>query len=185
MRTFLTIIAVLLLGACSQQSRSRTQDTIEPVRINDPLHFSLRALDGTVWSEDKLRGKITLLTFWASWCSQCHQELKLFDILLQEYAPHGLRILAVAIDDDPTSVAAFAHSNNLSLPFAHDREGVLKRLMGVSSLPSTYLLDREGRRQELLDPRDHKVSQVVEGPRDWRVPEFRLFLVQRLLGKLE
>jgi peroxiredoxin len=119
--------------------------------------FSLRDLDGNVRPLESFRGRVVLLSFWATWCTPCRTEMPMLEALFQSYKDHDFEVVAVASDVQGVEVVQpFVTQLHLSFTTLLDSTGQVTRLYGVTSLPTTYLLDREGR-----------LVTVVIGNHDW------------------
>ena len=92
-----------------------------------------------------MTGKVVLVDFWASWCAPCKASFPMMAQLHKDYAAKGFVIAAVGIDEKPAAAVAFA--KKLSPPFAtlHDREQSLVKQVVVPTMPTSYLLGRDGR----------------------------------------
>jgi thiol-disulfide isomerase/thioredoxin len=111
---------------------------------------TLRAstLDGAPRTLADLRGRPTLVNFWASWCAPCIRELPLLDEAARSEGAGGVQIVAIAEADDLASVQAFLAARSLSLPvWLADPAGPGSRALGNQRgvLPYSVLLDAEGR----------------------------------------
>jgi len=122
----------LLFGACSSQTNSPDA----PLLMLDAPSTSLAAL----------RGKPVLLTFWATSCPGCIEEIPLLSELYKTYAARGLQVIGVAMNYDPEAqVRALRDRLKVPYPLALDKDGAVSAAMGTVRLtPTTFLLDPQG-----------------------------------------
>jgi thiol-disulfide isomerase/thioredoxin len=90
-------------------------------------------------------GKVVLVDFWASWCAPCKASFPTYARLNSEFASKGLVIVAVSVDQDATSYAAFVRKFSPPFFVELDNEQKLVREVQVPTMPTSYLLDQEGR----------------------------------------
>jgi len=108
--------------------------------------FELPALDGKKMKLSDLRGKAVLLNFWATYCGPCKIEMPWFVELQKQYGPQGFQIVGVAMDDASTEeIAKFAKEMGVNYPILLGKESVGQSYGGVSVLPTTFFLDRDGK----------------------------------------
>ena len=107
--------------------------------------FAAVTAEGHRVSLAALRGKVVLLTFWASWCPPCREEMAAFEGLHRELGGTGLVVIGVNAREDPTSIADYARAQNVSFPLAVDEDGKVGTAYGVVALPTTFLIARDGR----------------------------------------
>jgi thiol-disulfide isomerase/thioredoxin len=110
-----------------------------------PEDFTLTALDGSRKSLSSFKGKVVVLSFWATWCGPCKLELPSMQALYQKMKSKGLEIVAVDLAEEKQLVARFVKSNGLSFPILLDADVSVGTAWGASSIPTNYLLDRSGR----------------------------------------
>ena len=118
------------------------------------------------------RGKVVLLNFWASWCPPCLREMPSMERLKQKMADRPLEIVALDSAETAEEVSAFLSRMKLSFPILLDPDGSNTRRWKVFALPTSFLLDAEGR-----------VRYVLTGPTDWDEGE-AMQVIESLLEEL-
>jgi peroxiredoxin len=91
------------------------------------------------------RGKVVLLTFWATWCAPCQIEMPHFIDWQARYGPAGLQIIGVSMDDDSGPVQALARRRHLNYPIVMGDAELGTVYGGILGLPVTFLIDRHGK----------------------------------------
>jgi peroxiredoxin len=131
----LAAAAPLALAACSKEPNASAPD----------LPFT--QLDGKALRLSDLKGKVTLVNFWATSCSSCVKEMPELMATHQKFKDKGFDTLAVAMSYDPPAyVMQFAQSRQLPFRVAIDHTGELAKGFGdVQLTPTSFLLDKQGR----------------------------------------
>ena len=118
------------------------------VRLGSPVDFQgLDLIDGNGAPVDlgPYEGKALLVNLWATWCAPCVAELPSLAGLETRLKDKGFRILPIAIDErDPGKVATFLADHAIGLPAILDRGRSMDRLIKVTALPTSLLVDRHG-----------------------------------------
>ena len=140
--------ATLLLVSFST-SFSRAEDRqpiIRFVRHPDPApEFSLAGLDGKPVTLAGSKGKVILLNFWATWCGPCRAEIPDLVELQNKYKEH-LQILGLVVDDDDQdAIKDFADKFGINYPVALATIDIRLQYGGIPALPTSFVLDSEGR----------------------------------------
>jgi thiol-disulfide isomerase/thioredoxin len=95
---------------------------------------------------DDYRGRVVVVNFWATWCAPCREELPMLDDLHALYAKQGLVVLGVSMDEgDWDSVIAFGNKQKIRFGLVAGNEAIARQFGGVTSLPLTVVLDRQGK----------------------------------------
>ncbi|MEO1084410.1 MAG: TlpA disulfide reductase family protein [Acidobacteriota bacterium] len=106
-------------------------------------------LDGDTWGPDELRGKVVLLDFWATWCLPCIAEFPNLRRLDERFPDDDFILLGIALDAiDRRGLRAFLRRHGVDWPQIHENRGVdsaRAERYAVEAVPSTVLIDREGR----------------------------------------
>jgi peroxiredoxin len=107
--------------------------------------FALPNLDGSNLRLQEQRGRVVMINFWATWCGPCRVEMPHLSRLYEKYRGSGFTVLAVNIDEDPHKAASLAKQLGMRFPVLLDTEKKVSRLYDLSTMPSTILIDRDGR----------------------------------------
>lgn len=104
-------------------------------------------LDGQTLNTADLKGKVTLVNFWATTCVTCVKEMPSIVATYNKYQAQGLETVAVAMEYDPPQwVANFAQTRQLPFKVALDNTGEVAKAWGdVRLTPTTYVVDKQGR----------------------------------------
>ncbi|HNC02612.1 MAG TPA: TlpA disulfide reductase family protein, partial [Agitococcus sp.] len=114
------------------------------------LGASLLALSSTLTHADTLnldqyKGKVVYVDFWASWCGPCRESFPWMKKMQQQYGKDGLVIIAINVDQDKKLADKFLSEFKPEFNVLFDKDGTLAEDFKVSSMPSSYVLDREGK----------------------------------------
>lgn len=108
-------------------------------------NFVAQDLEGNTFELESYKGKGVLLNFWASWCEPCEQEMPYMNSLYEKYKDKGIEILALNADETPLVIDAFVQKYDLKFPILQDKGQKILRLYNVQPLPTTILIDKNGR----------------------------------------
>lgn len=93
-------------------------------------------------------GNPIIISFWATWCTPCKNELNAIDELYMDWQEEtGVKLIAVSTDDQRTAgrVAPYVDSRSWEFEILLDPNGDFKRAMGVNNIPHTFLIDGNGK----------------------------------------
>lgn len=100
---------------------------------------------GRAFSLEALKGQVVVVDFWASWCGPCRKSLPELDALQAKFANQGVKVVGISLDADATSVAAFLEQVPVHFTILQDPAGKTGEAFSVVAMPTTFLIDREGR----------------------------------------
>ncbi len=106
--------------------------------------FSLPTASGTVGTVD-LRGKLTYLDFWASWCAPCKQSFPWLNEMQAKYGSRGFQVIAVNLDRKREDADRFLAETPAGFKVAFDARGDSARLFAIKGMPSSALIGPDGR----------------------------------------
>ena len=107
--------------------------------------FTLKRLDGKNVRLAELRGDVVMINFWATWCGPCRQEMPLLDKLYANYKDLGFVLLGVNVEADAKAMGKYLKDVPVSFPILSDSSNSVAKLYGVAGMPSTVLVDRDGK----------------------------------------
>ena len=107
--------------------------------------FSIQDAGGKTVTLAEYKGKVVLLNFWATWCGPCKVEIPWFSEFERKYKDRGLAVLGVAMDDEGWDVVKpYLQKNNIAYRIAVGNDKLAESYGGVESLPTTFIIDRDG-----------------------------------------
>jgi thiol-disulfide isomerase/thioredoxin len=106
--------------------------------------FTLADLSGKQWTLTALRGHVVLLNFWATWCPPCRKEIPDLNALQDQFRPQGLVVLGIDNNEDAATVGPFVAAQKMRYPVLLDPGGKITDLFQVTSIPKTFIYDRDG-----------------------------------------
>ena len=108
--------------------------------------FTLKDADGKPVKLSDYRGKVVLLNFWATWCGPCKIEIPWFMDFEQQYKDKNFAVLGISLDEDGwESVKPYISAKKINYRVVIGTEQVAQLYGDVDSLPTTFMIDREGR----------------------------------------
>lgn len=140
----------LLIGAslfiCSLALQTTTAGQLQPrSEQSGGYGFSLKDLKGTQHALTDYAGKVVLVNFWASWCPPCIKEMPEMAKLKQRMEGRPFEILALNVGEKKYKVWKFVRLVEFDLPVLLDTSSDAFRAWGVETLPTSFLVDAEGR----------------------------------------
>jgi thiol-disulfide isomerase/thioredoxin len=143
------IALCFVIGACSAGPADEPSADAPVVKLlKEPVPisaFTVTDLNGRTITSAGLRGKVVLVNFWATWCPPCRAEIPDLIALQNKYRDQ-LVVLGVSEDEGPIeAVHAFANQYQINYPIVMTTPELRKIFRGVSALPTTFVIDREGR----------------------------------------
>ncbi|MBI5044108.1 MAG: TlpA family protein disulfide reductase [Nitrospirae bacterium] len=161
------VAASFLLGSflgVTVDAERNSQKDVRLVAANIPEvsrpapDFALKDTSGKKISLSSYKGRVIMINFWATWCPPCRQEMPSMEALFKEYNKRGFEVLAISSDSQGEKIVKpFMEFYELTFSALMDADGEVHSLYGVTSIPTTYIVDKNG-----------NIVQKIMGPRDWK-----------------
>lgn len=116
-----------------------------PQRPQAPAWALAEATTGAIVKLENFRGRYVLLNFWATWCAPCREEMPSLENLTRLLPPGDLVVLAIASGEARPVVSDFLKASPHSFTVVVDPTREASNRFGVKALPTTYLIDPQGR----------------------------------------
>lgn len=108
--------------------------------------FQVTTLDGDTLTLAGLEGRVVLVNFWATWCAPCRLEMPGFQRVWEDYRDRGVVILGLSVDrGDRGQVQRWIRDKGITYPIAFPTGRTVRDFGGARVLPTSILIDREGR----------------------------------------
>ncbi len=142
---FAAVICAGILVTFALTNRATAAALDAPETRKAVADFSVQTLDGKTWNLAAQKGHVVLINLFATWCPPCRAEMPGMVDTINAYQPKGVAALALSLDERGADVVRpFAAKYNMSFPVGV--AGAAPSIAdGVSSIPVTLLIDREGR----------------------------------------
>ena len=128
-------------------------------------NFTLKNLDGKEISLNQFRGKHILVNFWATWCGPCKIEMPSLEALYERFKDRNFVLLAISNDMFGANIVKpFVKAHNINFPVLLDQRLKVSNAFGVVSLPTTFMIDPQG-----------KIIGALFGAEDWVTPNNILY----------
>jgi thiol-disulfide isomerase/thioredoxin len=165
-------LAILLLLTFPIQQGAADSSKLKPQGSGDDTYtFTLSDLRGQSKTLSDYNGKVVLVNFWASWCPPCIKEMPAMVRLKQQLNERPFEILALNVGEKKYRVWKFVKLIEFDLPVLLDESSDTSRNWGVETLPTSFLLDADGR-----------VRYRVRGDPDWDDPD-TIAVIEQLLAE--
>jgi len=116
----------------------------------DAPDFKLNGMDGKPVVMKDQRGSVVVLDFWATWCGPCRQSLPGLNALYKEKREKGMKAFAVDLEEPKETIQPVAAKLIPDLPVLLDEKSEVSKLYGVSGIPQTVVVGKDGRVKKVL-----------------------------------
>jgi peroxiredoxin len=145
-KSLLLLISALLIASTAQAA------DLKPYSGEPLPDFTLSDMEGRAHTLSSYRGKVVMLNFWATYCGPCIKEMPSMQRLKGKLADRPFDILAIDMAEEKADVEAFMqrHKIQVNFPILLDSEGTVIEQWMVSAVPTTFIIDPQGKIQYAL-----------------------------------
>lgn len=141
------LVMIAAITACSSSHPVKAASSVKPGKERKAApEFALKDADGKTVRLADYRGKVVLLDFWATWCGPCKIEIPWFMEFERKHKDKGFAVIGVSMDEDGwAAVKPFTEELKINYRIVIATESTAQLYGGVEALPTTFLIDREGK----------------------------------------
>jgi len=152
--SILILCVSILLAACGEGPIVATVGNPAP-------DFTLVDRTGKNWTLSELKGQVVFINFWATWCPPCREEMPSMQRLYTKLPTDKFKMLAILNRDAPSLADVFVKKAGVTMPILDDQSNTVGSQYGLTGLPETYIIDKQG-----------VLREKFIGPAQWDSPQF-------------
>ena len=140
---YLVLLAGLSVhSGCAHRPQQQLPARLE---VGEPFALELPGLSGETVRISDYQGKVVLVDVWATWCAPCERSFPFYALLYRKWRERGFEVVAVSVDERIEDVTHWIEGRDLPFVVAHDPDGEIPEKIGLRTMPSAVVVDRNGR----------------------------------------
>jgi thiol-disulfide isomerase/thioredoxin len=136
---FLVFLLVLFIAVFAIQGSFAGSDDDDPAP-----RFHARSLSGETFNNESIKGKVTLLEFWTTWCPYCRDEESMVEQINKDFSGKGLLVLAIDVNESKKTVKKYLDQHPRSCPIVLTEDTNLAAMYAANAYPIYVVIDRDG-----------------------------------------
>jgi|GEM_PF-317285 len=134
----------LVLGSDDKGSQSRFV-AVDNSEITNISEWTATQLDGSPVSFASEKGKVSVLVYWATWCSPCVEEISDLIALRNHFSRENVSIIGISVDSEKKDLKPFVEASGINYAIARQTPTLEKAFGPVRYIPTMFIIDKEGR----------------------------------------
>jgi cytochrome c biogenesis protein CcmG/thiol:disulfide interchange protein DsbE len=149
-------VAIMWLASASNPARAAPEiGKAAPALV-------VSGLDGQVFDLAKLRGKVVLVSYWATWCAPCRKDMPKLDAFYRRYHPQNLEMIGISVDRPSDLAKVRKVMASIAYPIATLKDVTVNGFGEPEGVPITWIIDADGKvRDRMIDVRDELLNGLV------------------------
>lgn len=141
------MIALALLSGCkkSEKENASVMERLPAEAGATAPLFTIKTLGGNEISLEKLKGRVVVINFFASWCGPCAYEAPVLQRLYLKYRESGAEFVGLAVQDSVEAASGFVKEHGWTMPVGLDENDAISRAYNVFGVPKTCVVGKDGR----------------------------------------
>lgn len=136
--------ALLVIAAASAGAQVISPELLFRITTNTPLELKVTAVDGSKIDLSRLRGKVVLLDFWATWCGPCLKEFPNVLATYNKFHGKGFEIIGISLDHNKESLIRFIKARGITWPQYLDENNQISQRFEIDGIPTMWLINKQG-----------------------------------------
>ncbi len=157
----IAIVALFILfWGFGEKEKVEVVKAIEGMKAPD---ITLNSIDGKALQISALKGSVVFINFWATWCPPCRDEMPSLQGLYNNFKDNDkFRMITILYRDEPEKAFSYLRENNFDLPLWLDPSGKAAVSYGLTGVPETFIIDKNGILiKKLIGPADWTSSEII------------------------
>lgn len=134
------VSAVICLSGCINE-----ETEVFELEIGDGLpDFRVEMSDGSIVSDESLKGRVSCVVFFHTTCPDCQKTLPVIQEIYDEYLPKGVSFVLISREQEADEIRVFWEENSLNMPYSAQSDRKVYNLFAQTRIPRVYLIDKDG-----------------------------------------